>query len=221
MKSPGARWDAVLVAGGAGAGIPVGSEGELGYRLLPRGSSSESPAPKGRRPRPATGGDAAAAGPMRRWPERASAVLASRPACRGIVARLRADVASSSRTSTRLACESRALINLDPDHLDRHECSRRGAAKLRFSSGRAEGVRLLAERRFNVPADSSSGADDPLSGRAAHLGEHNRGERRRRRTPSRARSGSPTRRSPLALVSFPGVEHRLEHGGPRSRAFAT
>ena len=123
-----------LVTAARATSMPVWSEVELGYRLL--------------RPRPFVGVTGTkgktttsellgailrAARPARRRRRQRRPAADGARAGGGRVGRVRALVASSSRTSTSSTLEVAVLLNLEPDHLDRHGTFERyRAAKLRI-----------------------------------------------------------------------------------------
>ena len=143
---PGVPGDAPLVAAARERGIPVWSEVELGYRLLPaaRGSSA-SPGRTASRRRPrcsarssrAAGRDVAVAGNVGTRSRRSSA--------RDWVV---CELSSFQLEDVHeLACDVAVLLNLEPDHLDRHgvrRLPRREAAHLRARAGEGRAARASA-----------------------------------------------------------------------------
>src|SRR5204862_5859360 len=105
-----------------------------------------------------------------------------------------------------LACEVAVLLNLEPDHLDRHgsfEAYR--AAKLRiFERARA----AVVPRGSGLPG-TEFGADDPLPAEPRIPGRHNR-ENAAAATAAARAVGVPDEAIAQALGAFPGVPHRLE-----------
>ena len=196
----------------ASAGIPVWSEVELGYRLLPgRRGSSASPARTARRRRPSCSARSSAP-PAATSSSRATSARRSRRSrdADWVVCEL-----SSFQLEDvhELACDVAVLLNLEPDHLDRHgtfEAYR--DAKLRiFERARAK----VVPRGLGLAGDRVLGRR-PAAGRAAAPRRHNR-ENAAAATAAARAAGSPTRRSPQALRTFPGVPHRLELVGERRR----
>jgi UDP-N-acetylmuramoylalanine--D-glutamate ligase len=114
-----------------------------------------------------------------------------------------------------LACEVAVLVNLEPDHLDRH---------LGFDAYRAAKLRIFERARAAVVPRGSGlegvefGADDPLPAEPRIPGRHNR-ENAAAATAAARILGAPDERIAEALRTFPGVPHRLElvaeHGGVR------
>ena len=212
VKSPGVPGEAPLVAAARERGDPglVGGRARLPPAARARASSA-SPGTNGKTTTTellgaifrAAGRDVAVAGNV-------GTPLTS--VARGGLGRLRALVASSSRTSHELACDVAVLLNLEPDHLDRHgsfEAYR--DAKLRiFERARAQvvprglgldGHRVLGRRRA---------ARRAAAARRAQPRERRRGDRGRARGRDRATSTIAA-----ALRTFPGVPHRLELVGER------
>jgi UDP-N-acetylmuramoylalanine--D-glutamate ligase len=105
-----------------------------------------------------------------------------------------------------LACEIAVLLNLEPDHLDRHgsfEAYR--DAKLRIFE-RAH-VKIVPK---NLGLDGTEfGADDPLPAEPLIRGVHNR-ENAAAATAAAHAAGIPDEQIAEALRTFPGVPHRLE-----------
>jgi len=209
VKSPGVPGENPLVVEARSRGIPVWSEVELGYRLVPDGVRLVGIT--GTKGKTTTvrllGAMLEAAG----WP----IVLA------GNDATPLSEGAGSVEPATWLVCELTSfqledvhtlaldvavLLNLEPDHLDRHgtfEAYR--DAKLRIFERAATSI---------VPAASGlSGTewspDEPLPAEPRIPGAHNR-ENAAAATRVARELGVPEEAIAEALVSFPGVEHRLE-----------
>jgi UDP-N-acetylmuramoylalanine--D-glutamate ligase len=114
-----------------------------------------------------------------------------------------------------LACEVAVLVNLEPDHLDRHRS---------FEAYRAAKLRIFERARTAVVPRGSGlpgvefGPDDPLPAEPLIPGLHNR-ENAAAATAAARILGAPDERIAAALRAFPGVAHRLElvgeHGGVR------
>lgn len=114
-----------------------------------------------------------------------------------------------------LACRVAVLLNLEPDHLDRHGS---------FEAYRAAKLRIF-ERAGTAVVPRGSGlqgiefdADDPLPAEPLIPGRHNR-ENAAAATAAARALGVPDERIAEALRTFPGVPHRLElvaeHAGVR------
>ncbi len=105
-----------------------------------------------------------------------------------------------------LSLEIAVLLNLAPDHLDRHGS---------FDAYRAAKLRIFERARVAVvPRDSGfSGmefsADDPLPAESLLPGRHNRANAAAATAAARA-AGLPDDAIARALASFRGVPHRLE-----------
>ena len=151
VKSPGVPGERPLVEEARRRGIPVWSEVELGWSLL---------APAGTRFVGVTGTNGktttaellgaifrAEGREVARRRQRRHAAQLDRD---GRLGRLRAVARSSSKTSMTFACEVAALLNLEPDHLDRHgSFDAYRAAKLRIferAAGRRRPARARASR---------------------------------------------------------------------------
>ncbi len=106
------------------------------------------------------------------------------------------------------------LLNLEPDHLDRHGTFEWYVdAKLRIFEAQTEDDIAIVPRGFGpVPGAARRvefGADDPLPAEPALPGEHNR-ENAAAATAAARAAGIPDEAIAAALVSFPGVPHRIE-----------
>ncbi len=209
VKSPGVPAESALVAGAHSRGIPVWSEVELGYRLLPAGSHLIGVT--------GTNGKTTTT-------ELLGAILrsAGRPVeVAGNVGRALTDAALVAAEGSwlvcelssfqledvhTLACDVAILLNLEPDHLDRHgtiEAYR--AAKLRiFERARVK----VVPRGFGLDGIEFS-ADDPLPAEPLIPGRHNR-ENAAAATAAARAAGVSDEAIAQALATFPGVPHRLE-----------
>ena len=219
VKSPGVPGETTLVAGARGRGIPVWSEIELGARLLPNPILGVT----------GTNGKTTTSellGAIFRAGERPVEVA-------GNVGRPLASLVGRSDPEAWVVCELSSfqledvetlrprvavLLNLEPDHLDRHstfEAYR--AAKLRiFERARAAVVpRGLALDERCLPATVVEfAADDELPAEPRIRGSHNRENAAAAAAAARA-AGVPDAAIAEALGSFPGVAHRLELVGER------
>jgi UDP-N-acetylmuramoylalanine--D-glutamate ligase len=209
VKSPGVPAESPLVRGARSRDIPVWSEVELGYRLLPDGARLIGVT--------GTNGKTTTT-------ELLGAILRAdgRPVeVAGNVGRALTDAAEAADESSwivcelssfqledvhTLACDVAVLLNLEPDHLDRHG-SFEGyrAAKLRiFERARAK----VAPHGFAADAIEFS-ADDPLPAEPLIPGRHNR-ENAAAATAAARAAGVADAAIARALADFPGVPHRLE-----------
>ncbi len=209
VKSPGVPAESPLVVGARVRGIPVWSEVELGYRLLPAGSrligitgtngKTTTTELLGAMLR-AAGRPVEVAGNVGRALTDAALVAADGS---WIVCELSSfqleDVDS-------LACDVAVLLNVEPDHLDRHgSFDAYRAAKLRiFERARAK----VVPRGFGIDGVEFS-ADDPLPAEPLIPGRHNR-ENAAAATAAARAAGVPDPAIARALATFPGVPHRLE-----------
>jgi UDP-N-acetylmuramoylalanine--D-glutamate ligase len=202
VKSPGVPRNVPLVVDAERRGVPIWSEVELGFRLL--------------RPRllgvTGTNGKTTTCellGVMLRVP------------VAGNVGRALTDLDGEVEPGAwvvcelssfqledvhELACEIAVLLNLEPDHLDRHgsfEAYR--DAKLRiFERARTR----IVPRGFGLDGIEFA-ADDPLPSEPLIRGVHNRENAVAATTAARA-AGISDEQIADALRTFPGVPHRLE-----------
>jgi UDP-N-acetylmuramoylalanine--D-glutamate ligase len=204
VKSPGVPGENALVAGARERGIPVWSEVELGYRLLPgarlvgvTGTNGKTTTVEllGAIFREA-GRDVAVAGNVGR------ALSGIEPA-EWVVCEL-----SSFQLDDvhELACEIAVLLNLEPDHLNRHgsfEAYRDAKLRIFERAGTAIVPRGLGLRGIEFSAD------DPLPAEPLMRGAHNR-ENAAAATAAARVAGIEDDAIARALTAFPGVEHRLE-----------
>ena len=202
VKSPGVPREVPIVAEGERRGIPIWSEVELGYRLL--------------RPKllgvTGTNGKTTTCellGQMLRAP------------VAGNVGRALTDLDGQVEPGAwvvcelssfqledvhELACEIAVLLNLEPDHLDRHGS---------FEAYRDAKLRIFERARTkivpkNLGLDGSEfAADDPLPAKPLIRGVHNR-ENAAAATAAARAAGIPDEQIAEALRTFPGVPHRLE-----------
>ncbi len=209
VKSPGVPAENPLVVEARSRGIPVWSEVELGYRLLPDGVRLVGVT--GTKGKTTTvrllGAMLDAAG----W----SARLA------GNEQPPLSEVAGEVEPGTLVVCELTSfqledvhtlaldiavLLNLEPDHLDRHGT---------FEAYRGAKLRVYERaRQAIVPAGSGLpgiewSAEEPLPAEPRIPGAHNR-ENAAAATRVARELGVPEAAIAEALVSFSGVEHRLE-----------
>ena len=108
-----------------------------------------------------------------------------------------------------LACEVAVLLNLEPDHLDRHGS---------FEAYRDAKLRIFERARAKVVPKGSGlegiefAADDELPAEPLIRGAHNR-ENAAAATAAARALGVPDEQIARALETFPGVPHRLEPVG--------
>jgi len=199
VKSPGVPGENPLVAEARGRGVPVWSEVELGYRLLPEGVRLVGvTGTKGKTTTvrllgamlEAAGRPVALAGneqpPL-------SDVADSVEAGTWIVVELTSFQLEDVHT---LALDVAVLLNLEPDHLDRHGT---------FEAYRDAKLRIFERARNKIEWSP----DEPLPAEPRIRGAHNR-ENAAAATRVARELGVPEAAIAEALVSFPGVEHRLE-----------
>jgi UDP-N-acetylmuramoylalanine--D-glutamate ligase len=204
VKSPGVPGEVPLVSAARSRGIEVWSEVELGYRLLPGSRFVGVTGTNGKTTTTeligamfrAGGVDVAVAGNV-------GTPLTSVRSAAWVVCEL-----SSFQLEDvhELACDVAVLINLEPDHLDRHgtfEAYR--DAKLRiFERSRAQ----VVPRGLGLAGIEFS-ADDPLPAEPLIPGRHNR-ENAAAATAAARAAGLEEASIAEGLRAFPGVPHRLE-----------
>ncbi len=204
VKSPGVPGQLPLVAEARARGIQVWSEVELGYRLLPDSRLVGVTGTNGKTTTVelvgaifrAAGRSVVVAGNVGR-------PLTSVEPAEWVVCEL-----SSFQLEDvhELACEIAVLLNLEPDHLDRHgtfEAYR--DAKLRIFE-RAQVA--IVPRGLDLPGIEFS-HDDDLPAEPRIPGPHNRENAAAATAVARA-AGIDDHAIAQALEEFPGVEHRLE-----------
>ena len=209
VKSPGVPADSPLVVGARSRGVPVWSEVELGYRLLPAGSRLIGVT--------GTNGKTTTT-------ELLGAILRidGRPVeVAGNVGRALTDAAAAAAEGSwivcelssfqledvhTLACDVAVLLNLEPDHLDRHGS---------FDAYRAAKLRIFERARARVVPQGLGidgiefSAADPLPAEPLIPGRHNRENAAAATAAARAADVSDDVIAE-ALRTFPGVPHRLE-----------
>jgi UDP-N-acetylmuramoylalanine--D-glutamate ligase len=202
VKSPGVPREVPLVTEAERRGVPIWSEVELGYRLL--------------RPRllgvTGTNGKTTTCELL--------GVMLQAPVA-GNVGRALADLDGAIQPGTwvvcelssfqledvhELACEIAVLLNLEPDHLDRHGS---------FEAYRDAKLRIFERARTkivprNLGLDGTEfAADDPLPAEPLIRGLHNR-ENAAAATAAARAAGISDEQIAQALRTFRGVPHRLE-----------
>jgi UDP-N-acetylmuramoylalanine--D-glutamate ligase len=209
VKSPGVPAEAPPVAGARSRGVPLWSEVELGYRLLPDGARLIGVT--GTNGKTTT---TALLGAILRADGRPVEVA-------GNVGRALTDAAEAAAAGSWVACELSSfqledvhtltcdvavLLNLEPDHLDRHGS---------FDAYRAAKLRIFERARAKVVPCGLGldgiefDADDPLPAEPLIPGRHNR-ENAAAATAAARAAGVPDDAIAQALRTFAGVPHRLE-----------
>jgi UDP-N-acetylmuramoylalanine--D-glutamate ligase len=205
VKSPGVPREAPFVGEAERRGVPVWSEVELGYRLLrPRlvgvtGTNGKTTT--------AELLGAVTGAPVAGNVGRALTELDGQVEPGALVV---CELSSFQLEDVHeLACEVAVLLNIEPDHLDRHgsfEAYR--DAKLRiFERARAK----VVPRGLGLDGIEFA-ADDPLPAEPLIRGAHNR-ENAAAATAAARALGVPDEQIAEALRTFPGVPHRLEPVG--------
>jgi UDP-N-acetylmuramoylalanine--D-glutamate ligase len=208
VKSPGVPVESPLAAAALARGLPLWSEIELGYRLLPGSPLLGVTGTKGKTTTVrllgaiflAAGRNAALAGN-------------EQPPLTEVAGQVDADTWVLCELSSfqlenvhTLACDVAVLLNLEPDHLDRHgtfEAYR--DAKLRiFERARVK----IVPRGIGIEGTEFSG-EDVLPAEPLIPGAHNR-ENAAAATAAARAAGIPDAAIAEALRTFPGVPHRLE-----------
>jgi len=208
VKSPGVPGEVPPVAAARARGIPVWSEIELGFQLLPGAPMLGVTGTKGKTTTvrllgamfAAAGRDFALAGnehtPL-------SEVAGEVDAGTWVVCELSSFQLEDVHT---LACDIAVLLNIEPDHLDRHASfDAYREAKLRIFE--RAGVRIVP-RELGLDG-IAFGADDPLPAEPLIRGLHNR-ENAAAATAAARAAGIADDAVAEALRTFPGVPHRLE-----------
>jgi UDP-N-acetylmuramoylalanine--D-glutamate ligase len=213
VKSPGVPRDNALVTAAQNRGVPIWSEVELGYRLLPNpilgvtGTNGKTTTTEwlGAMFR-ADGRDVAVAGNV------GAALTGVRvPADSWIVCELSSfQLEDIHEFRPRVA----VLLNLEPDHLDRHGTfDAYREAKLRiFENQREEDTAVIPRGFGSIPGAAARlefAAGDELPAEPSLPGGHNRENAVAATGAARAAGISDTAIAE-ALRTFPGVAHRLE-----------
>jgi UDP-N-acetylmuramoylalanine--D-glutamate ligase len=224
IKSPGVPGEARLVRTARARAVPVWSEVELGFRLLDNPIVGVT----------GTNGKTTTTellGAMFRAAGREVAVA-------GNVGRALCELVGEVDPGAWIVCELSSfqledidrfrpriavLLNLEPDHLDRHESFEHYRdAKLRiFENQRRDDVAVVPRGFAAVPGSAERiefDASDPLPAEPRIPGAHNREDAAAATAAARA-AGIDDAAIADALGSFPGVPHRLElvaeHAGVR------
>ncbi len=210
VKSPGVPGEAPLVAAARERGIPVWSEIELAARLLPNpllgvtGTNGKTTTTKllGAMLGAPTAGNVGTA---------LSELVGAVEPDEWIVCELSSfQLEDIEKLQPRIA----VLLNLEPDHLDRHGTFERyRAAKLRiFENQTSEDVAVVPRGFGPVPGAGRRvefSADDELPAEPLIPGAHNR-ENAAAATAAARAAGLGDDAIAAVLKAFPGVPHRLE-----------
>jgi UDP-N-acetylmuramoylalanine--D-glutamate ligase len=208
VKSPGVPAESPPVARARARGIPVWSEIELGYRLLPGNPLVGVTGTKGKTTTvrllgamfDAAGRPARLAGNEHQPLSEAAGEVAEGE---WVVCELSSFQLEDVHT---LACDVAVLLNLEPDHLDRHgSFDAYRDAKLRIFERAAV---TIGPRALEL-GDVRVAGDDPLPAEPRIPGAHNR-ENAAAATAAARAAGIGDEAIAEALRTFPGVPHRLE-----------
>ncbi|HSS82017.1 MAG TPA: UDP-N-acetylmuramoyl-L-alanine--D-glutamate ligase [Gaiellaceae bacterium] len=202
VKSPGVPREAPLVVEAERRGVPIWSEVELGYRLLlPRlvgvtgtnGKTTTTELLGAILDAPTAGNVGRAVTDLDGEVEPGALVVC--------------ELSSFQLEDVHeLACEVAVLLNLEPDHLDRHGS---------FEAYRDAKLRIFERARAKVVPRGSGldgiefSADDDLPAEPLIRGAHNR-ENAAAATAAARALGVPDDQIARGLETFPGVPHRLE-----------
>jgi UDP-N-acetylmuramoylalanine--D-glutamate ligase len=204
VKSPGAPPDAAIMRAARERGVPVWSEVELGYRLLPGTRFVGVTGTNGKTTTTAllgaifqaAGRDVALAGNI-------GVPLTAIRTADWVVCELSSFQLEDIHEFT---CDVAVLLNLEPDHLDRYSSFEAYRdTKLRIFE--RAGVRIVP-RGLGL-AGTEFSADDPLPAEPLLRGAHNR-ENASAATAAARAAGIDDAAIAEALSSFAGVAHRLE-----------
>jgi UDP-N-acetylmuramoylalanine--D-glutamate ligase len=204
VKNPGIPGERPLVVIARERGIPVWSEVELGYRLLPESRFVGVTGTNGKTTTVellgaifrAAGRDVAVAGNV-------GTPLTSVRSAGWVVCELSSFQLEDVHT---FACDVAVLLNLEPDHLDRHGT---------FEAYRDAKLRIFERTRLAIVPRGSGfdgiefSRDDPLPAEPLLRGAHNR-ENAAAATAAARATGVGDEAIASALRTFPGVPHRLE-----------
>jgi UDP-N-acetylmuramoylalanine--D-glutamate ligase len=209
VKSPGVPGEAPLVVAARERGVPVWSEVELGYSLLPGAKFIGVTGTNGKTTTAellgaifrAAGRDVAVAGNV-------GIPLTSVRSADWVICELSSFQLEDVHT---LSCDVAVLLNLEPDHVDRHGSfeSYRDAKLRIFERSRAQ----VVPRGLGLPGIEFA-ADDELPAEPLIRGAHNR-ENAAAATAAARAAGVADEHIAAALLGFAGVPHRLELVGER------
>jgi UDP-N-acetylmuramoylalanine--D-glutamate ligase len=214
VKSPGVPGESPLAAAARSRGLPIWSEVELGYRLLP----ADSPLIGVTGTNGKTTTTELLAAMFRAAGRRVEVAGNVGTALTEVAEQIEPGVTVVCELSSfqledvhLFACDVAVLLNLEPDHLDRHGS---------FEAYRDAKLRIFERARTKVVprglALDGIGADriefaagDPLPAEPLIPGAHNR-ENAAAATAAARAAGVPDDAIAQALRTFPGVPHRLE-----------
>jgi UDP-N-acetylmuramoylalanine--D-glutamate ligase len=207
VKTPGVPPRATLLDAARARGIPIWSEVELGFRLLPGSRFVGVTGTNGKTTTTALlGAIFRAAGRNVTVAGNIGVPLSSVREADWVVCEL----SSFQLEDVHLfACAVAVLLNLEPDHLDRYDS---------FDDYRAAKLRIFERARAKVVPRGLGldgiefAADDPLPAEPLLRGAHNR-ENAAAATAAARAAGVEDEAIAEALRTFPGVPHRLETVG--------
>ena len=213
VKSPGVPGDASLLRAARTRGIPIWSEVELGYRLLRPRRFIGVTGTKGKTTTTeligamlsADGHNVEVAGNIASPASPRAPITALDPDPDAWIV---AELSSFQLEDVHeLELEVAVLLNLGPDHLDRHGTfeSYRDAKLRIFERARHK----VAPRGFGIDGAIEFAGDDPLPAEPRIPGAHNRANAAAATVAARA-VGVPDQAIAQALEEFAGVPHRLE-----------
>ena len=208
IKSPGVPAESPLAVAARARGIPIWSEVELGYRLLPGNPLIGVTGTNGKTTTTellgailrAAGRPVEVAGNVGR--ALTDAAVGIDPEA-WVVCELSSFQLEDVHT---LACDIAVLLNLEPDHLDRHGT---------FEAYRDAKLRIFERARTKIVPRGLGlegiefAAEDPLPAEPLIPGAHNR-ENAAAATAAARAAGVGDDAIAQALRTFPGVPHRLE-----------
>jgi len=209
VKSPGVPGEAPVVSAARKRGVPVWSEVELGYRLLDGAPFYGITGTNGK-----TTTTELLGAILRAAGRRVEVAGNVGTALTEVAERLEPGTSVVCELSSfqledvdTLACDVAVLLNLEPDHLDRHGTFEEYRdAKLRiFERARAK----VAPRGFGIEGAIEFAADDMLPAEPRIPGAHNR-ENAAAATAAARAAGVGDDAIAEALRTFAGVPHRLE-----------
>ena len=215
VKSPGVPEESPPIVAARAAGVPVVSEIELGAQLLPNPLLGVTGTNGKTTTTALLGAIFGAAG------------VAAEVA--GNIGRPLTELVGTAAADAWVVCELSSfqledvltlrpriavLLNLEPDHIDRHgSFEAYGDAKLRIFENQEPGDLAIVPRGFgSIPGRGRRiefAADDPLPAEPLLLGAHNRENAAAAAAAARA-AGLPDDAIATALLTFPGVPHRIE-----------